>query len=301
MVGLGLILPLAPLISGENLWLLWTLALTSALISNPFWMLIHESIHGLMFQNRPLNEWAGRIMGVVIGSPLGILRAGHLLHHKYSRSELDRTEVIPAAESGGPGFALNYYSWILGGLYFTEVMGGLVALLPPRWIRALAHRAERGAGLGHQIVDMLLQSRKMKIIRLDALLALTLFLFAVWLYGQHWYVLGTALVLRGFLISMLDNVYHYGTALDNPLDALNLTASTTTRLFLLNATYHGVHHRFPRIPWYELPACCSQNRERGIQWQTRPLWKQWLRQLEGPIPESSLPRALPGRRDLVRP
>ena len=278
---MALVQYIAPLIA-QDLTFLWWLALIPALFSNPHWLLIHEAIHGLLFKSRTSNEFAGRLLCILIGSPLGLLRAGHLLHHKFSRTALDRTEVVDYKEKGAVLHSLGYYGWILGGLYFTEVLGSLVALLPGGWVRAMS----KNSSLGQRLVEMLLSSRSMKIIRLDAMAALACFVAAFWFYGDYWYVLLTALLMRGLLISMLDNVYHYSTPLDNPRYALNLSAPAPMRWFLLNANYHGIHHENPRVPWDNLAE--KYRNLPAERKETVPLGRQWLRQLKGPIPEEVL-------------
>jgi fatty acid desaturase len=74
------------------LWLLphdgawgWTLA-SLVLLTTPYWSLIHEAIHGTMFTDRRWNDRCGRVLGVLYGSPFPLLKAGHLLHHRYSHT-----------------------------------------------------------------------------------------------------------------------------------------------------------------------------------------------------------------------
>ncbi len=57
------------------LWLLpayraWALTLLPlALLTNPFWSLIHEAIHDLFHSNRAVNACAGRLLGMMFGAP----------------------------------------------------------------------------------------------------------------------------------------------------------------------------------------------------------------------------------------
>ena len=85
------------------LWLLpidarwgWLL-LPIALLTNFFWALHHEAIHGGFQADRQRNLRAGRLMAVLLGSSFHVLRFGHLMHHQYNRNPLDRPDVYEPA------------------------------------------------------------------------------------------------------------------------------------------------------------------------------------------------------------
>ena len=58
-----------------------------------------------------------------------------------------------------------------------------------------------------------------------------------------------ALLARGFLISFLDNVYHYETPVSDVFYAKNLRLAAPLAKLLLNFNFHGIHHVNPAIPW----------------------------------------------------
>ena len=62
-----------------------------------------------------------------------------------------------------------------------------------------------------------------------------------------------ALAARAFLISFLDNVYHYETPIGDTFYARNLALPAAFSAGLLHFNLHGVHHRNPSIPWAGLP------------------------------------------------
>lgn len=84
---------------------------------------------------------------------------------------------------------------------------------------------------------------------------------------------------RALIVSLADNAYHYGTALDAPRDAMNLRLACALEMFALNFTLHEVHHRHPGLRWYEL-------RERFLAEGGR-YHRDWFaavaRQFRGPI------------------
>ena len=124
-------------------WLLpispwWGLLLVPvALANNTMWSLIHEAIHGHLFTRRRSNDHAGRMLCVLYGAPFRTLQVGHLMHHRYSRTARDRTEVYDPARTSRLGASARYYVRLLGGMYLLEVLGSLSCLLPHRaldWI-----------------------------------------------------------------------------------------------------------------------------------------------------------------------
>lgn len=61
------------------------------------------------------------------------------------------------------------------------------------------------------------------------------------------------LLMRAFLISLMDNVYHYRTPLNVTASGHNLSAPGFLAFGLLNFNLHRVHHTNPSVPWAMLP------------------------------------------------
>jgi hypothetical protein len=96
-------------------------------------------------------------------------------------------------------------------------------------------------------------------------------------------MLAAALGLRAVLVSLADNAYHYGTALDEPLDAMNLRLPAALELFVLAFNLHGVHHRHPGLAWRDLRGAFLADGGRfDLSW-----WQAVGRQLRGPIAADS--------------
>lgn len=267
-----------PLIGLSPAW-----ALLPALFTNTFWSLIHEAIHGHLFASRDTSTRAGRVLAILYGAPFFLLQRGHLLHHAFSRTPRERTEVYDPARKTWFSVASRYYAHILGGLYIAEVLAGLLlALLPSRAVRRLAVRLESP----HSVLGQLLNAQADPVIhrasRLDALMIILLFTSAFLLYGKDWPWLLAAMLLRAFLISFFDNSYHYGTRLDKPQHALNMVAPRWAGLMLLNFNRHGTHHLNPGLGWRAL------GRQPDTSSPRLGFIRGLLRQLKGPVPASAL-------------
>lgn len=86
-----LLLPLF-LLPRSSIWALTLVPLVG--LNNPLWSLIHETIHGSLSRKVKVNRLAGRLLGVCYAAPWRIVRTGHLLHHRFNRTPLDREEVF---------------------------------------------------------------------------------------------------------------------------------------------------------------------------------------------------------------
>lgn len=261
-------------------WLL----LLPVLLSNPWWALIHEAIHGVLFRSRLANRLAGRTQAILFGAAFDLLRWGHLLHHALSRTRRERSEVYVAGEDNRPWFTLNYYFRLTGGLYWFEVLGALIFLLPRPAIRWVASHL----GGEHNVVDPLTEKlvapATLRAVRIDGGFVLTLYGVAFSLYGEHAWMLVLALMGRAFLISVVDNAFHYGTPLEDSKYARNLALPAWASALILHFNLHGAHHLRPGLAWWALSGYHRQSRA-GFQ-------GNWigtlLHQFRGPIPEHQL-------------
>ncbi|MBL8541653.1 MAG: fatty acid desaturase [Betaproteobacteria bacterium] len=267
-----------------NRW--WGLLLVPiALSANTMWSLIHEAIHGHLFAARRRNNAAGRLLCVLYGAPFRALRVAHLLHHRYSRTRRDRTEVYDPACTSRLAAAAGFYVQLLGGMYLLEVLSSIACLLPKRAIDWLAPRLEHPDSTGGLVVRAVREPRALREMRLDMLAILVVFGSAIWLYGANVWMLATVIAVRAALVSIADNSYHYATRLEYPRLAMNAHAPRWVAAALLHFNLHGVHHRHPHLPWSALQA--QFEREDGRT--DIDLATCFLRQLRGPIALGRLP------------
>jgi fatty acid desaturase len=283
------------------LWLLpaapawgWTL-LPLALLTNPFWSLIHEAIHDLLFPDRRANAYAGRFLAILFGSPFRILRLSHLLHHKLNRLPVEGTEYYDRNQKSKAAAAPGYYFQILLGLYLVEVISALLFFLPRNWLRRFKDKWLRPQSVSAILVQNWLAEEALREIRCDGLLTAAWLAISFWCYGANWPLLLAALLARGFLISFLDNVYHYETPVSDVFYAKNLWLAWPLSKLLLNFNLHGIHHTNPAIPWIHLPGALAAE---GGRFQGG-YFTASLRQLRGPIALQELPHAEPAVR--IRP
>ncbi|TXH38406.1 MAG: hypothetical protein E6Q98_04110 [Rhodospirillaceae bacterium] len=265
-IGYGLanlaVLLVLPILAAQNVggfgshWA-W-LALPVTLSSNGFWALLHEAIHNLFASDRNLNRRAGRFMAILFGSSYRMLRFGHLTHHRFNRHPLDRPDCFDPAQSSPVLARCRFFAETLGGLYLIEILTPLFYWLPRPIILRLLDRVYAGEEprlkqlrqLAHQSLG---SPRAIAEIRQDAAAALLLYALSAWLWAPLWPVLVGFILIRGFLISFLDNVYHFRTPVDRPDFAYNLRLAQPLQALILNMNFHRTHHHHMHLAWWQLP------------------------------------------------
>jgi fatty acid desaturase len=275
------------------LWLLpassawaWTL-LPLALLANPFWSLIHEAIHDLLHPSRKVNAFFGRLLAMLFGAPFRVLRVSHLLHHKLNRLPLEGAEYYDQTKKSKAGAAPAYYFQILIGLYLLEVLSALYFWLPRDWLARLKARFVADGSLSAISLQNWLSRESLREIRRDGAIVIAWLALSFYCYGPNWPLLLAALLARGFLISFLDNVYHYETAVGDIFYARNLRLAAPLSKLLLNFNLHGIHHANPAIPWIHLPKAFAAGKSR----YQGGYFAASVRQLRGPVALQELPRA----------
>lgn len=265
----------------------WALALLPlAALNNPFWSLIHEAIHDLLHPSRRANRALGRTLSLFFGAPFLVLRLSHLLHHKLNRSLVEATEVYAPESCSRGRAALGYFAHICGGLYLLELASPLMFFLPRAVLRRMEKKYFMGGDLAGNLMRGLMRDEAVREIRTDGVLVLLIFGASALCYGANWPFLVLALCARAFLISFLDNVYHYETPVGDTFYARNLALPRLFSLGLLHFNFHGIHHRNPSIPWSGLPQAFEL--QRG-QFDAR-YFNAAMAQFRGPIPLAGISR-----------
>jgi fatty acid desaturase len=264
----------------KNIW--WSLALIPiACLNNPFWALLHEAIHDLFNSSAKINLIFGRLLAIFFGSPFHVLRLTHLSHHKFNRSPMEKgTEIYDPAKASRAKASLRYFFYIFCGLYLLEISSTFLFFLPPNIFRKMRQRfLEQGDIQEKWLAGKFMNETLVRQIRLDGVAICLIFAVSAFCYGSHWRLLISALVVRTFLISFLDNVYHYRTPVHLTVSGHNLFLPGFFSRLVLNFNLHRVHHANPRVPWIKLPDVFAQQSETF----DGNFFTAALNQLSGPI------------------
>lgn len=272
LAGLGL----TPLVWAWSGWAFFAYVLIYGYATVMSWLLIHEAIHYKLLNNRRANDGLGRIHGILFGCAFHILKVGHMTHHRYNRSELDTTELVPTGTRHFVVWWLAYYARILGGLYMSEVLAPLMFFFWKRTKRIILAFTRNQAVA--TILDMFTR-RMVQAIQLDAVLSVG-FIIAQCYCNRHDLTPFILLFFsRGLILSFYDNAYHYGTDAHDPAAANNLSVPAVVKFFILNHNMHRVHHRHPLASWASLPQLFAADRD-GFD---GALISTGLKQLKGPL------------------
>jgi fatty acid desaturase len=279
------------------LWLLPTdarwgwLLVPIVLLTNFFWALHHEAIHGGFHEDRQRNLQAGRLMAVLLGSSFHVPRFGHLMHHRYNRSPIDRPDVYDPAVTPRLQARLAFLGTLVFGLYAAEIAAPIACCLPRAAIRRIIDRIYRGDDPARAAIRVaahrqFLDPKRLRLIRIDTMLAWALIGGSAIAFGADWPMLAGFVIGRGVMISVFDNVYHFATPIDRPEFARNLSLPAPLRLMILNMNLHRLHHARPALPWWELPAQFRTERDH----YDAALLRTAIAQFAGPVAISQLPR-----------
>jgi len=265
----------------------WSLVIIPiSALNNPFWALIHEAIHDLFSSSSGTNVAAGRLLSLFFGSPFHVLRVTHLSHHKFNRSPLEKgTEVYDPARWSKRRANFTYFFYIFCGLYLLEVFSTLIFFLPTNSFHRLGRRlVDHGNAQEKWLAKKFMDGKTVREIRIDGIAILLIFGLSAFCYGMHWRVLVSILAMRMFLISFMDNVYHYGSTLNVTTSGHNLWLPRVLSVLILNFNFHRVHHRNPAVPWPKLSELFAEHADSF----DRGLLTAAVNQLRGPIPLSEL-------------
>lgn len=231
---------------------LWGLILLPmAWLNIVHWALIHEAIHKLLLTTTPANEQAGRVLAILMGASFHVLRFGHLMHHQLNRQF--HSEMVKERTFGAQAY---YYAYLTFGLYLSElVTGWMFAVLPRKQFMLVARRTflkheENVAVAGERFFY---QRGNVRHVRTDVMASLALYGAAFYVYGAQWPWLLAFIGIRAFVISFMDNIYHFGTPEDNRKPAKELALSANLSMLILYGNYHETHHANPDVPWSALP------------------------------------------------
>lgn len=271
-----------PLIFPHNSTLTGGFLLLAALLTPQLWALTHDAGHGVLFKNRRLNNLFGRMMSIAFGSNFKLLQFGHNVHHGFNRTEVDRTDLFPKS-SGFLSANLSYYAKIFFALYLGELLMPFLFLLPRSVISRLAglillNKSPDHTKVYEQLHTTVLSDKNLRTVRIDTLILTAHFFLLANLFAEHLYLLGIFVLVRGFMVSFFDNIYHYGTA-ENIDYSYNLRLPAVISRLLLNFNYHQVHHAYPNVSWYNLPNVFETKRFEF----DKQYGKALLNQLRGPI------------------
>jgi fatty acid desaturase len=270
------LLPAILILAGqtESGWTLAFLALAYGIAMNTGYALVHEAEHNLFHPNAVLNQIGGVLLALFFPAPFHLLRQGHLGHHMRNRSDDEAFDLYFDGESR-VWKSIQFYGILTGLFWIVIVLGNGLALLKPALIEPKYARFDRptAAFLAS------LNPRFLRLIRLEALLVVSLHSGIIWLAQIPLQNYALVLFGFGFSWSAMQYVHHFGTVRDVQKGARNLKTAFWLDTIWLNHNWHLNHHMNPTVPWIYLPQLCS-----GVEFTRGNMFAAYARMWRGPLP-----------------
>lgn len=207
-------------------------------------ILAHDSAHGVLFENKALNEWVGMyLLAAPYGGDMLAYRHYHLKHHKYAQSENDPDLPLSAKFPTTKSSLFRKFLRDVTGLTFLRVQ------------YAKFQMSRRGKRMpGTDAFDS--NSRLPFLIANGIIFGLFILIGHPWLYLTLWLL---PLWTWFWACLRLRNIAEHGmtTTDDNPLTHARTTHANVIERILFApywVNYHVEHHAYMFVPCYRLKA-----------------------------------------------
>ena len=228
-------------------------------------VIAHEAAHYLLYDNRRLNDFAGRACAMLQGLSMCTYRVIHRLHHNNLYGELDPDTALHGGYPRGKWYLLRKLAKDLTGFTawktYAYFLGGAPALNTTTNV-ALRPLDDTSPRLREEA-----RTDRNLVIAFHVIL-LALFAWSGYLiqYLVLW-ILPLVTVVQAIL--RLRAIAEHGatTDLSSPLTAARTNlgpAWLRWALFPHNVNYHVEHHLYASVPQYNLPALHAEMAKRGI-------------------------------------
>jgi acyl-lipid omega-6 desaturase (Delta-12 desaturase) len=225
-------------------------------------MIQHDCGHGSLFRHRLMNDWLGRVIGVLTLTPYDFWRRTHASHHASS-GNLDR-RGMGDVDTLTVNEYLSRSKW--GRLRYRMYRHPLVMFgLGPAYLFFLQQRLPIGlmrdgrkpwlSTMATNVAILVVAAVTMRVVGLGPFLLVHLPVtligasLGVWLfYVQHQFE--HTFWARGKAWSLQEAALYGSSHYDLP---------SVLRWFTANIGLHHIHHLCSRIPFYRLPLALRQN------------------------------------------
>ena len=224
---------------------------------------LHEAAHHMLFRSRVANEFTGALIGTVALTPLSVYRYVHAQHHKHLGRE-DDPEFWPYNLPTATRWRRLAYAWVelLAGWIFTPT---LYSVRTARAWKSFSRRTQQRLLLEWFVLIVFWATLLSLVETLDVW---------VWLWVGHvapaW-VAGSIQTVRKFT----EHLGRFGETIPDMTrtviyeGCMGQAASKSQ----LHVEHHGTHHRWPGIPYHNLPQATPI--VYGPNWKGRTFPTHW--------------------------
>lgn len=210
--------------------------------------LFHEAMHGMMMKNRFINALYGKILCTFFGVSYEKLLIEHVIHHENNRKENYCDEVYTKKQGTKLKIYLTYYYKQVVGVYLKEFFFFLIICFMPKQSIVNIMGWYKNQKNATYILDNIWNVRTQAIIHI-LMLSISFYLYSENLY----WVLPAMIFFKGVVFAVSGALGHFGTPLNDVYYAHNIKLPYLIgKYYFLNFNYHGIHHRYPTLPWIHL-------------------------------------------------
>jgi omega-6 fatty acid desaturase (delta-12 desaturase) len=247
-------------------WLALLIAIPAAGFLVRLFMIQHDCGHGAFFPHKQVNDWIGRVIGILTMTPYDFWRRSHSMHHATS-GNLDRRgmgdiDTLTVREYRGRSR--------LGRLQYRLYRHPLVMFgFGPAYLFLLQHRLPVGMMRGGWLPWVSTMATNAAMALAAGILIWFIGLQAFLLVHLPIMLLAASLgVWRVYVQHQFEHTsWHHNTNWDVHNAALHGSSHydlpPVLRWFTANIGIHHVHHLCSRIPYYRLPSVLRDHPELG--------------------------------------
>ncbi len=253
-------------LSHFSYWLTLILAVPASGFLVRLFLIQHDCGHGTLFTRRAVNDWVGRVLGVLTLTPYDYWRSSHAQHHASS-GNLDRRgigdiDLLTVNEYA----ALGRWGRLRYRLYrHPLVMFGL----GPTYLFVFQHRLPIGAARGDKAARTSAFATNLAIAALVAIMAMLLGWWSFFRIHAPITIIAASLGVWLFYVQHQFESTFWAKPPEWSADAAALHGSSyydlpgPLRWLTANIGLHHLHHLSSRIPFYRLPAVLEEWPELG--------------------------------------
>jgi fatty acid desaturase len=196
----------------------------------------HEFSHATVFKSVGLNEFFGRLFGLIVLHPRDMDQIQHFAHHRYTQLWREDGELYR------PHYTLRSYLMSLTGLWLLRRSPGMLVRSALGDVRAPYVR-------GKNKERVVVEARASLAIYIAIIIGSIA--FRSWAALLYWFA---PLVLTKWGHQIQNLIEHIGMPHDKNI--FENTRSTKTNAFMRwmcwNMQFHTAHHAYPSVPFYRL-------------------------------------------------
>jgi len=241
--------------------------------------MMHEAMHYGLHSNNSKNYYVGVVLSWLFPVSFTFMATSHQVHHKFNRTDHEMFDYYYETDNK----VVKYLQWysILIGIYPPIIPLGsvLMAIVPAMFMSGPWQKAKSSSIVFN---PNLYNKNVIAKIRFEVFFGILFWLLLFKLLNLNIVVVLIFYALGWVNWSTRQYVTHAFTERHVIDGALNLRVSRLMSCILLNSQWDQVHHKYPYVPWVELPNYADKTMKPKCYWQ------QYFRLWKGPQPNEYL-------------